>query len=99
MKLHIQHTEKTYLVSKMNITRLNSTTDKLLVRLCKMFVRIYMDYAYTALTTLKKSQKHRLQVIQNRCLPYAIRTVDFTCISNDELRSHCKKLETITMTL
>ena len=35
--------------------------------------------------------KHRqkLEVIQNRCLRYARRAVDSTCISNNELRSHC----------
>ena len=48
-----------------------------------------MDYACTALTQLSKLQRHKLEVIQNRCLRYARRTVDSTCISNSELRSRC----------
>ena len=48
-----------------------------------------MDYACTALTTLSKTQRHKSEVIQNRCLRYVRRAVDSTCISNNELRSHC----------
>ena len=48
-----------------------------------------MDYPYTALTTLNKSQRQKLEVIQNRCLRYARRAVDSTGISNNELRSRC----------
>ena len=47
-----------------------------------------MDYACTALPALNKTQRQRLDVIQNRCLRYARRVVDCTCISNSELRSH-----------
>ena len=43
----------------------------------------------TALTILNKSQRHKLEVIQNRCLRYARRAVGSTCISNNELRSRC----------
>ena len=48
-----------------------------------------MDHVYTALTALIKTQRHKLEVIQNRCLRYARRAVDSTCISNNELHSHC----------
>ena len=48
-----------------------------------------MDYACTALPALNKTQRQRLDVIQNRCLRYAKRVVDSTCISNSELRSYC----------
>ena len=52
----------------MNITRRNSTSATILIRLYKMFARQNVGYGCTALTTLNKSQRHRLQVIQNRCL-------------------------------
>ena len=45
----------------MIITRLNSTNATLLIRLYKIFVRPYMDYGCTALTTLSKTQRHRLK--------------------------------------
>ena len=48
-----------------------------------------MDYVCTALTALSKTQRHKLEVIQNRCLRYARKAVDSTCISNNGLRSHC----------
>ena len=48
-----------------------------------------MDYACTALTTLSKTQRHKPEVIQNRCVRYVRRAVDSTCISNNELRSYC----------
>ena len=48
-----------------------------------------MDYACTALTALIKSQRQKLEVIQNRCVRYTRRAVDSTCISNNELRSRC----------
>ena len=48
-----------------------------------------MDYACTALTNLNKSQRQKLEAIQNRCLRYARRAVDSTCISNNEPRSRC----------
>ena len=48
-----------------------------------------MDHVYKALTALIKTQRHKLEVIQNRCLRYARRAVDSTCISSNELRSHC----------
>ena len=71
----------------MRIARLNSINATLLIRLCKIFTRTYTDYACTALTALNKIQRQNL--IQNHCLPYARRAVDSTCISNNELRSHC----------
>ena len=74
----------------MNITRLNLTNVTLLIRLYKIFIRQYMDYACTALTALNKTQKKtRLEVIKNRCLRYVRMVVDSNCISNDELRSYC----------
>ena len=48
-----------------------------------------MDYACTAFTELNKTQKQKLDVIQNRCLRYARKAVDSTNISNNELRSRC----------
>ena len=48
-----------------------------------------MDYACAALTTLSKTQRLKLEIIQNRCLRYAKRAVNSTCISNNEFRSHC----------
>ena len=73
----------------MRITRLNSVSATLLIRLCKIFTRTYTDYPCTALTALNKIQRQNLEVIQNHCLPYAKRAVDSTCISSNELRSHC----------
>ena len=49
------------------------------VRLYKSFARPYMDYTSMEMTTLRKLQKHKLEVIQNRCLRYARRAVDSTC--------------------
>ena len=89
MKLHMEHIERASLISRMNITRLNSFNATLLIRLYKIFTRPYMDYACTALTALNKTQRHKLEVIQNRCLRYARRAVDSTNISNNELRSRC----------
>ena len=89
MKQHIEHIEKASLISRMRITRLNSVDATLLIRLYKFFTRTYMDYACTALTPLNKSQRQKLEVIQNRCLRYARRAVDSTCISNIELHSLC----------
>ena len=73
----------------MRIARLNSVNTTLLIRLNKILTRPYMDCARTALAQLRKLQRHKLEVIQNRCLRYAKRTVDSTCISNSELRSRC----------
>ena len=89
MKQYIKHIERATLISRMRITSLNSVNVTLLIRLYKIFTRSYMDYACTALTTLNKSQRQKLEVIQNRCLCYARRAVDSTCISNNELHSHC----------
>ena len=89
MKQHIEHTERASLISRMRITRLNSISAALLIRLYKIFTRPYMDYACTALTALNKIQRQKLEVIQNRCRRYARRAVDSTCISNNELRSRC----------
>lgn len=68
MKLRMEHVERARLVDRMNITRRNSTSATILIRLHKMFARQNVGYGCTALTTLNKSQRHRLQVIQNRCL-------------------------------
>ena len=73
----------------MRITRLNSINAALLIRLYKIFTRPYMDYACTALSVLNKTQRQKLEVIQNCCLRYARRAVDSTCISDNELRSRC----------
>ena len=89
MKYHIEHIESPSLINRMRIARLNSVNVTLLIRLYKIFTRPYMNYACTALTTLSKTQRHKLEVIQNRCLRYARKAVDSTCISNNELRSHC----------
>ena len=89
MKLHVEHIERASLISRMSITRLNSIDATLLIRLYKIFTRLYMDYACTALTALNKTQRQKLEVIQNRCLRYARRAVDSTNISNNELSSRC----------
>ena len=72
----------------MNIARLNSINSIVVIHLCKIFVRPYMDYA-SALKALNKTQRLRLEVIQSRFLRYARKAVDSTCISNDKLRSPC----------
>ena len=89
MKQHIEHIERAYLISRIRTARLNSVNATLLIRIYKIFTRPYMDYACTALTQLSKRQRHKLEVIQNRCLRCARITVDSTCISNSELRSRC----------
>ena len=63
MKLKVEQIERVCLMSRMNITRLNSTNATLLICLYETFVRPYMDYACTALATLIKSQRHRLEAI------------------------------------
>ena len=57
MKQHIEHIERASLISRMRITRLNSVSATLLIRLYKIFTRPYMDYACMALTNLNKSQR------------------------------------------
>ena len=89
MKLHMHYIERTYLVRRMIITRPNSTNATLLICLYKIFVRPYMDYGCTALTTLSKTQRHQLEVVRYCCLHYAKRAVDSTCSSNNELHSLC----------
>ena len=89
MKQHMEHIERASLISRMRITKLNSINTTLLIRLFKTFTRPYMDYACTAFTVLNKTQRQKLEVIQNRCLRYARTAVDSTCISNNELRSRC----------
>ena len=86
MKLHVEHIERAFFITRMRITRLNSINTTLLIRLYKIFIRPYMDYACTALTALNKKQRQKLEVIQNRCLRYVRRGVDSTRISNNELR-------------
>ena len=89
MKLNVEHIERASLIRRMRITSLNSINATLVIRLYKIFTRPYMNYACTALTELNKTQRQKLEVIQNRCLPYARRAVDSTCISNNELHSRC----------
>ena len=89
MKLHVEDIERASLISRMKITRLNSINATLLICLYKIFTGPYMDYSCTALTAFSKKQRQKLEVIQNRCLRYARRAVDSTCISNNELRSRC----------
>ena len=52
----------------------------------------YMVYACTALIALNKTQRYRLELIQNYCLRYARKAADSTCISNDEICSRCNIL-------
>ena len=68
MKLHVKHLEKTCVIGRMNVIKLNLTNTTLLICLYKIVVRQYMDYA--ALATLSKIQRHRLEVIKNRYLRY-----------------------------
>ena len=89
MKLHMEHIERASLISRMGITRLNSINATVLLHLHKIFTRLYMDYACTALTALNKIQRQKLEVIQNHCLWYARRAVDSTNISYNELHSRC----------
>ena len=58
MKLHVGHLGRTYLVSRMNIIRPNSTIATLLILLYRIFARSCMDYASTVLTILNKTQSH-----------------------------------------
>ena len=74
---------------KNHMLNIYSANDTLLIRLYKTFIRPYMEFVCTAFIALNKSQKHRLEVIQNRCLHYTTTAVDFTCISNKKLRSCC----------
>ena len=53
--------EKASIISRIKITRLNSITATLSIRLYKIFTRTYMDYACTALTALNKT--HRLNLV------------------------------------
>lgn len=89
MILHLEHLEKASLVSRVNVILPNSTNTTLLIRLYKIFVRRCRDYTFAALTALNKTQRQRLQVIENRCLRFARGTVDSICISHDELSSRC----------
>ena len=87
MKLHVEHIERASIISRMKTSRLNSVNATLLIHLYKIFTRPYMDYACTALTVLNKTQRQKLEVIQNHCLRYARRAVDSTSISNNEFCS------------
>ena len=68
MKLLVEHLERTCVIGRMNVTRLNLTNTTMLICLYKIVVRQYMDYA--ALATLNKTQRNRLEVIKNSCLHY-----------------------------
>ena len=85
----MEHIERTSLISRMRITRLNSISATLLIRLFKIFTRPYMNYACTAFTPLNKTQRQKHEVIQNHCLRYARRAVESNFISNNEIRSFC----------
>ena len=89
MKLHVQHTERASLISKMRITILNSVIAILLILLFTIFIRPYIDNACTAVTAVNKKQRQNLEVIQNSYLQCERRAVDSTCISNNKLRSYC----------
>ena len=78
MKLHVEHIERAFLISKMRITRLNSINATLLICLYKIFTRPCTNYACTALTTLNKTPRQKLKIIQNSCLCYAKKAVDWT---------------------
>ena len=54
MKQHIEHIERVSLISRMKIAKLNSVNTTLLIRLYKIFTRLYMDYACSALMQLSK---------------------------------------------
>ena len=58
-----------------------------------MFTRLLQDrntdYTCTALTVLNKTQREKLEVIQNHCLRYARGAVYSTCISSNKLHSRC----------
>ena len=89
MKLHVKHIERASLINRMRITGLNSISATLLIQLYKIFTRPYMGCACMGLTALNKTQRQKLEVIQNCFLRYARRAVNSTCISNNELHSCC----------
>ena len=66
IKLHMEHIERLYILNRINITRFNSTNATLLICLHKLFRRLYMDHPCTALTTLNKSQRRSIEIIQTR---------------------------------
>ena len=87
MKLHVEHIERASLISRMRIASLNSINSTL-IRLYKIFTRLYMDYTCTALTALNNKQtktRSNSKSLSSICR----RAVDSTCISNNELRSRC----------
>ena len=90
MKPHVEHIERTSLISRLWITMLSSISASLLICLYKIFTRPYIDYICTALTSINKTWRQKLELILNHCLRCARRAVDSTCISNNELSSHCK---------
>ena len=89
MKPHLEHIERTSLISRLRITMLSSISASLLICLYKIFTRPYIDYICTALTSINKTWRQKLELILNHCLRCARRAVDSTCISNNELSSHC----------
>lgn len=65
--------ERAFLVSKMSITRLNSSSATLLIQLSKILVSLYMDFVCTDQIALKYHKNINLKyIIHNRCLCYAI---------------------------
>ena len=57
MKYNVEHLKSACHKSRMNIAKLNSIIATLLIRLQEVFVRLYMNYACTALTTLNKKER------------------------------------------
>ena len=56
---HIEHIERASLISRMRITKLDSTNVTLLIHIYKTFTKPYMDYACTALTALNKKDRDK----------------------------------------
>ena len=59
VKQHIEHIERASLISRMRITKLDSTNVTLLIPIYKTFTKPYMDYACTALTALNKKNRDK----------------------------------------
>ena len=59
IKQHIEHIERASLISRMRITKLDSTNVTLLIHIYKTFTKPYMNYACTALTALNKKDRDK----------------------------------------
>ena len=72
MKRHVEHIERASFISTMIITRLNSIKATLL----------YTDYACTAITALNKTQRQKLEVLQEEHLILAVfQTLNFVHVA------------------